>query len=195
MNLPRDSRSRRLGLVFVLAAVSALILGPAVGVGGAGIAALVLAPLSLAAGFLLVRRLPRILISGVIGGAFSGFVAGGIGGRLAMRIVALMGGRTQISAGGTFGLFLLMAMLGAVAGLALAVILELRQFRARTVGATLLVLVIPLLLGGGRNSELLTEGQPIANLIMFPALAGLFGYLAVRTIRWVESRLPGRRTP
>ena len=59
--------------------------------------------------------------AGLVTGAAAGALIGGIGARLAMRVVALLGeGAPSFSIGGTLGILLMGAILGAIGGLGFA---------------------------------------------------------------------------
>ncbi len=139
-----------------------------------------------------VRRVPRLVLSGLVGGGVAGLVALGAGLRLAMRVVSLTGGRREVSADGTMFLLIAGAMLGAIIGLTLAGVLRLWRGRGWVIGTILMVFFGSLLLvGSDTRSELQHEGFGIwLNLPMFLGAFLLYGVLAVRSIRWVEARLP-----
>lgn len=139
-----------------------------------------------------VRRVPRLVVSGLVGGGVAGLIALGAGSRLAMRVVALTGGRREVSIDGTMFLLIAGAMLGAMIGLTLAGLLRLWRARGLVVGTVLMVSFGSLLLlGSDTRQELSHEGLGLwLNLPMFLGPFLLYGVLAVRSIRGVETRLP-----
>ncbi len=139
-----------------------------------------------------VRRAPRLVLSGLVGGGIAGLVALGAGSRLAMRVVSITGGRREVSADGTMFLLIAGAMLGAIIGLSLAGVLRLWRVRGWVVGTILMVFFGSLLLvGSDTRSELFDEGLGIwLNLPMFLGVFVLYGVLAVQSIGWVDARLP-----
>ena len=69
--------------------------------------------------------------AGLVTGAAAGALIGGIGARLAMRGVALLGeGAPSFSIGGTLGILLMGAVLGAIGGLGFALVRRLLRLRA-----------------------------------------------------------------
>ena len=71
--------------------------------------------------------------AGLVTGAAAGALIGGIGARLAMRVVALLGeGVPSFSIAGTLGILLMGAVLGAIGGLGFALVR--RIFRLQTSG-------------------------------------------------------------
>ena len=69
--------------------------------------------------------------AGLVTGAAAGALIGGIGARLAMRVVALLGeGVPSFSVGGTLGILLMGAVLGAIGGLGFALVRWLLRLRA-----------------------------------------------------------------
>ncbi len=69
--------------------------------------------------------------AGLVTGAVAGVLIGGIGARLAMRVVALLGeGIPSFSVGGTLGILLMGAVLGAIGGLGFALVRWLLRLRA-----------------------------------------------------------------
>ena len=61
-------------------------------------------PLVIAA--IVVPGFLRLVVAGSLIGALAGFLAGGLGSRMAMRAVALMGGESEVTIVGTFGVML-----------------------------------------------------------------------------------------
>ena len=143
-----------------------------------------------------VRRLPRLLISGALGGLFAGAIAGGVGGRIAMRIVSLMGGRHEISLQGSVGLLVLTAIAGALLGVGCAILMRVVRVRAIVMGLVLMVLLPPFIfLDSEEPSELLHQGEAWANVPMFFGLILLYGVLTVAATRWIDARLQPRTPP
>jgi hypothetical protein len=69
--------------------------------------------------------------AGLVTGAAAGALIGGIGARLAMRVVALLGkGAPSFSIGGTLGILLMGAVLGAIGGLGFALVRWILRLRA-----------------------------------------------------------------
>jgi hypothetical protein len=199
--LPRDEgKERRMlqaALAFtVLSPVAAAGLGSDMPVLGVVIPILVLAADLLVV--IYVRRLPRLLISGFVGGGLAGLIALGAGSRLAMRIVSLTGGRREVSIEGTMFLLIAGAMFGAFIGLTLAAALRVWPRSRRSIALVAgSLLAIGLTLDSEAFDELLHEGiGGWLNFPMFLALPFLYGLFAVRTISGVERKLPtGRSRP
>ncbi len=139
--------------------------------------------------------------AGLVTGAAAGALIGGIGARLAMRVVALLGeDAPSFSIGGTLGILLMGAVLGAIGGLGFALVRWLLrlQMSGRTsarrnilagagYGAVLSVLIVlPFFLA------------PTGELSLAPPLVGaaLFGWIPVAyglalgiTTPWLEHRM------
>ena len=198
--LPRNPNAERKVLI---AAIVAAALTPIIAAAGvvAGLSVFsVLAPMAALAMEVLVvvyvRRLPRLVISGLVGGGLAGFVALGAGSRLAMRIVSLTGGRREMTIEGTMFLLIAGVMISAIIGVSIAAALrvwpEARRFIAITVGT---VIRAGLILDSEAFDELMHEGAGgWLNFPMFIAFPIAYGFLAVRSVAAVERRLPGRRT-
>ena len=70
--------------------------------------------------------------AGLVTGTAAGALIGGIGARLAMRVVALLGeGAPSFSIGGTLGILMMGAVLGAIGGLGFALVRWLLRLRAK----------------------------------------------------------------
>ena len=76
----------------------------------------------------------RLVVAGSLIGALVGFLAGGLGTRVAMRAVALMGGDAEVTVFGTFLIMFFFIAEGALMGAVLAGLRLLRPMSARTVG-------------------------------------------------------------
>ncbi len=139
-----------------------------------------------------VRRLPRLVISGALGGGLVGlFVLGG-GLRLAMRIVALLGARREVTVGGTLFLLVGGAMAGAILGISIAAAHRAWDAPGRVPGLVIgFALYGMMLLSPEAFEELLHDGA--GGWVNFPLfLIPILGYgLAANwLIRRIERRLP-----
>ena len=88
----------------------------------------------LVAAVIVVPGFFRLVVAGSVIGTLAGFLAGGLGSRLAMRAIALMGGDPEVTIFGTFGVILFFIVEGALMGTVLAGLRLLRPMSARTVG-------------------------------------------------------------
>ena len=76
--------------------------------------------------------------AGLVTGAAAGALIGGIGARLAMRVVALLGeGAPSFSIGGTLGILLMGAVLGAIGGLGFALVRWILRLRTSSESSSL----------------------------------------------------------
>lgn len=192
--LPRDERKERRILKIALA-VPPMAVG--IGVAGGvvpGIGVVVLLTLLVIDVLVLiyVRHLPRLIISGLVGGGLAGFVVLGAGSRLAMRFVSLTGGRREVTVEGTMFLLIAGTVFGAMVGIAIASALRVWPRRRRQVALVVgVVLALGLTLDSEAFAELLHEGAGgWLNFPMFEALPFLYAAAAVRLISRVEGNLP-----
>jgi hypothetical protein len=139
---------------------------------------------------------------GSLGGAIAGLVSGGIGGRVAMRIVAIVAGPDQvglttengnrvgdITVGGTLGLVLFAGVFGGILG---GLIYEavrpwlaaLGRWRGLGFGLALLVAVGSVIIDDG-NVDFRRFGSPALNTSLFALLFILYGIVLVP----IEERL------
>lgn len=144
---------------------------------------------------LVVRGLPRLILIGVLAGAFAGLLAGGFGGRIAMRVVSIMGGRREITLGGSVSLLAFMTVPAGVFGIVLSALRRLKTVPSWMMGvATMMAPGLPILMGDDiAREELLHEGQAWFNFPAFFGLFFLYGYLAHRAMEWLDARIPKRR--
>lgn len=150
----------------------------------------------------IVREIAR----GGLAGLLTGFLVGGVGGRLAMRVSSLIdpaarGARTE--AGATVGEFTLEGTVGFVvfvgifAGLTLATIWVIAQrwLPNRGVYRYLVAALFVAAMGArfaieGRNIDFLILDPKWAQVGLFVVLAAAAGVVVVRVDRWLERRLP-----
>lgn len=150
----------------------------------------------------IVREIAR----GGLAGFLTGVVMGGGGGRLAMRLSALLdpaarGARTE--GGATVGEFTLagtasfVIFVGIFSGIALAVVwvvaqrwLPRRSSSRYAVAAILVVAMGARFAIEGRNIDFLILDPKPAQVTIFVALAAATGALVVGSDRWLERRLP-----
>jgi hypothetical protein len=138
-------------------------------------------------------RVARVAVGGILAGLVSGFLVGGIGGRLAMRLVAVQtedrfqglttddGATTgEISLGGTIALVVFVTLVGVLGGLVYVavrpVLPSARRARAATwalvtgvIGGSLVVQ------GDGVDFTLL--GSPVTSVVVFVGLMALYGWV------------------
>lgn len=192
-----NPRLERLGL---LALVMGLPLALSFSVFGAepAVAPLVSAVL-IGGGLLLaifvVRDLPRLVLIGILAGAVAGFLAGGVGGRIAMRLVSLMGGRREVTLGGTVSLFGFMTIPAAIFGIVLSALRRLKRLPSWGMGiVTMVAPGLPLLFGDPNSrAELFHEGTVWFNFPVFLALVFAYGFLANRMMGWLDGRILSRK--
>jgi hypothetical protein len=139
-----------------------------------------------------VRGVGRLILLGLLAGAVAGLIAGGIGGRIAMRLVSMMGGRREVTLGGTISLLSFMMVPAAVFGVVLSALRRLVHLPSWGVGVVVLIVPgLPLLVGDRiARAELMHEGQVWFNLPVFFALVFAYGFLAQGAMKWLDSRLP-----
>lgn len=143
----------------------------------------------------------------MLSGYVAGVIAGGIGSRVAMRIVSLVAGHERygelteaeasvgrISADGT--LFLL--LFGGALGLGAAVLflvtrrwLPLHGSRLGLAFGGLLLLTLGPLVIDGENFDFATFGSPTLNILMFAALFPLYGLVIAGCFTWLDRRVSG----
>jgi hypothetical protein len=143
-----------------------------------------------------VRRLPRLLLSGLIGGGVAGLVALGAGSRLAMRLVSLLGARREMTIEGTSFLLLMGLIFGAMVGVSIAAALRAWPGARRTIGTIVgLALFAGITLDSVAFNELMHDGAGgWVNFPLFLAFPMAYGWAATRLIERVERRVP-RWTP
>ncbi len=156
------------------------------------------------------RNAAREIARGGLAGLATGLVMGGGGGRLAMRIAALLDPAARgitTEAGATVGEFTLEGTVGLVffggifTGIGLAVIwVVVRPWLPGRRAARILVAgVVGVALGGrfaidGRNSDFFILDPAWAQAAIFIVLAAVTGMAVVVVDRWLERRLPPPRT-
>jgi hypothetical protein len=152
----------------------------------------------------------RDIARGGIGGLAVGIVVGGLGGRVAMRLIALLvpeatGSSTEngnrigdITLGGTFGL---VVFGGLFAGIFLAVIwVVVSPWLPRSLGLRVLA-AIPLAIGlgafgviQGSNPDFIVLGYDPIVLVVLLSLVGLVGASMALLDAWLDKRLPRPRS-
>ncbi len=149
----------------------------------------VLFAVPLVAAVIVVPGFFRLVVAGSLIGALAGFLAGGLGSRMAMRAVALMGGDPEVTVFGTFLVMLAFIVEGALMGAVLAGLRLLRPMSARTVGLiTGMTGLTALLIDEVARPEMFHMGIPVINFLMFFGVGFAYGIL------WelAMSRLLGR---
>jgi hypothetical protein len=143
-----------------------------------------------------VRRLPRMIISGVVGGGVAGLIALGGGSRLAMRVVALLGGRRELTIDGTAFLLIGGTVMGAIIGISIALALRLWPSSGRNIGLTIGTLLFGLMLVDGEaRTEILHEGPGVwLNAPMFLGFFLGYGAMSAPLVERIERKVP-RWTP
>ena len=143
-----------------------------------------------------VRRLPRLMLAGLIGGGTTGLMTLGLASRLAMRIVSLLGARREVTVEGTAFLLIFGAMVGVMIGVTIAATLRAWPGSTRAAGTIVtFVLFAGLVLDSEAFSELLHDGAGgWLNFPLFFAPIAAYGWAAPRVITRVERRIP-RWTP
>lgn len=128
---------------------------------------------------------------GALVGLISGLIVGGIGSRIAMRVVALIAGiPPEFTVGGTFGILLLGAFLGVPFGL---LFVAGRRFiplpnvwKGLLYGFILfLIFVVPPFISPAGE---FTLASPLADLIIFGPIPIVFGLVLAMTISRMEKR-------
>jgi len=153
----------------------------------------------------------RDIARGGIAGLAVGIVVGGLGGRVAMRLIALIipesagrftenGNRIgDITLGGTFALLLFG---GLFAGIFLATIwVVVSPWLPRSLGLRVLA-AIPLAIGlgafgviQGSNPDFIVLGFELSVIVVLLALVGLVGASMALVDAWLDRRLPRPRSP
>jgi len=153
-----------------------------------------------------VEPLMRALAVGTLSGFVAGLIAGGVGSRIAMRIVAITAGDADqgaitdfeatvgvISADGTVFLTFLGGMAGALGGLLyLAVrrwLADAGRWRGLVFGLLLLATFGSAIIDGD-NPDFDEFGSPGLNIAMFAALFIMFGLLVAPLFERIERGLP-----
>ena len=150
-------------------------------------------------------RLVRRAGIGVLVGMTAGAIAGGIGARIAMRLVAITAGPAahglltenrsrvgEITASGTAGVLVAGALIGIFGGL-LYVALEawLRRFGSwRGLVFGLLLLVFAAAVVNPSNHDFRAFGSPVLNVVLFGVLFVPFGLLVAPLALWADQRFP-----
>ena len=153
-----------------------------------------------------IGRILRHLAIGSLTGLVAGFLAGGVGSRLAMRITAMMtderlqGTLTEaqervgvISFGGTFFLVVFSALLGIYGGLLyrlFAAWLPAKTWQKGLGFGVFLLLVHGTMLIEGDNFDFTRFGSMAVNLAMFILIPIAFGLIAAYVDAWLEQRYP-----
>jgi hypothetical protein len=150
----------------------------------------------------------RALAVGALGGLPAGLIAGGVGSRIVMRIVAITAGSAdqgaitdaeatvgEISAGGTIFLLLVGSFAGVVGGV---VYMGVRRWvadggrwKGLIFGLLLLTIFGSLIIEGG-NVDFHKFGYAALNVPMFAALFVTFGLLVALFVDRIERMLPTR---
>ena len=148
----------------------------------------------------------REITRGGVAGLIAGILVAGIGGRLVMRLAALLvpeslGASTEngnrigdITAGGTFTLILFIGLFVGLAGGSLWV--SMRPWLPTSMGGRALVSIpIAFALGtkvlvDGANADFTVLGGSITVIASLVALVALFGPVIVLADGWLEARLP-----
>lgn len=150
----------------------------------------------------------RSLAVGALAGLPAGLIAGGIGSRIAMRIVAITAGSAdqgaiteaeatvgEITAGGTLFLLMAGAFAGVVGGLLYAGVrrwlADTGRWKGLTFGLLLLAIFGSLIIEGG-NPDFDSFGYAVLNIAMFAALFVLFGLLVAPLFDRAERLVPAR---
>lgn len=149
----------------------------------------------------------RAALVGVISGGVAGLLAGGIGSRVAMRVVAAVGGdgiqglETEngnivgdITADGTMNLIIFGgALLGGIGGLIYAAarnwLPEQVWLRTALFGVFMALIAARLLLDKG-NSDFLKVGHPVLSVTLFAVIPFLYGVIQVPVAGWLGRKLP-----
>lgn len=148
----------------------------------------------------------RAMGLGVVAGAAAGLVAGGIGSRLAMKVVALVAGAAargritengntigDFTAEGTIFLLAFGAALGTVGGLLYVALrpwlLPAGRWRGLGFGALLLAIGRAGVIDS-HNFDFTRFGSPALNVALFAALALAFGLLVAPLADWLDRRAP-----
>ena len=152
---------------------------------------IVLFAVPLVAAVIVVPGFFRLVVAGSLIGALAGFLAGGLGSRMAMRAVALMGGDPEVTVFGTFLVMLAFIVEGALMGSVLAGLRLLRPMSARTVGLiTGMTGLAALLIDEVARPEMLHVGIPVINFLMFFGVGFAYGVLWELAMSRLLGRLP-----
>jgi hypothetical protein len=154
----------------------------------------------------LARRLAFLIGAGVLAGGIGGFLAAGVGSRLAMRIVALIAGRDQygrltdagevvgeITAGGTLFLLFFGTMLGFLGGLVYMAVrrwLPGRGWRRGLLYGGLLLTVFGSIVIDSDNIDFHLFVSSYISVILFAALFPLFGLIVAPIVDRLDDRAP-----
>ncbi len=138
-----------------------------------------------------IERVARVAVGGLLGGLVGGFLVGGVGGRLAMRVVAVQtpdhyqglttddGATTgEISLGGTISLVVFVTLVGVIGGLLYVAVRPILPpapgLRLAAWGVTTGVLGgVSVVQSDGVDYTVL--GSPAASVVMFVALVAGYG--------------------
>jgi len=152
---------------------------------------IVLFAVPLVAAVIVVPGFFRLVVAGSLIGALAGFLAGGLGSRMAMRAVALMGGDPEVTVFGTFLVMLAFIVEGALMGAVLAGLRLLRPMSARTVGLiTGMTGLAALLIDEVARPEMFHMGIPVINFLMFFGVGFAYGILWELAMSRLLGRLP-----
>ena len=198
MRLPDDPKREKLAILlmlFVWLPLSALI--PATAQELPVLAVVLVFPAAgiLLFGLLQVRRIPRLVLSGLIGGGLAGLVILGGGSRLAMRIVSLAGARREVTIDGTMFLLIFGTFAGANIGVMLAALRRVHRFRWESAAIVLGLLGLLVFFGPEETrGEIFNDGFGFwLNGPMFLALLPGYVWAALKAITFLDRKLPGRQ--
>lgn len=145
----------------------------------------------LVAAVIVVPGFFRLVVAGSLIGALAGFLAGGLGSRIAMRAVALMGGDPEVTIVGTLGVMLFFIVEGALVGAVLAGLRLLRPMSAWAVGLVSgMIGLAALLIDDVARPEMFDMGIPVTNFFMFFGVGFAYGILWELAISRLLGRLP-----
>ncbi|CAN5636528.1 hypothetical protein BH24CHL1_BH24CHL1_19050 [soil metagenome] len=169
---------------------------------------ILLIPRRLATLRLIAAAMIRTIGVGVLAGIFAGIVTGGIGGRIVMRISAMMYLRENPNAsaitessgrqvgtftlGGSVELLIQGAFMGLAGGLAYIVVKRWLPGSSRIRGITfglLLLVILGTMVIDSDNNDFQRFGPPALNLVMFASIFILFGALVAPAANRIESWL------
>lgn len=145
----------------------------------------------LVAAVIVVPGFFRLVVAGSLIGALAGFLAGGLGSRIAMRAVALMGGDPEVTIVGTLGVMLFFIVEGALVGAVLAGLRLLRPMSAWAVGLVSgMIGLAALLIDDVARPEMFDMGIPVTNFFMFFGVGFAYGILWELAMSRLLGRLP-----
>ena len=142
---------------------------------------------------LALRNRIKLMIAGLIAGIMVGIVVLGLGGRLLMRLIALIGGLTPgISLGGTLEVVAFGGITGGFAGITYGFIHAILPKNSWLKGIAFGLLIYGFLLLIPFDSKMVANGFPQLKLliyILFGALCLLYGLLVIPAIHRTERKL------